>query len=444
MRITTLLALTSLLPSTGFCLGFRLFDQDAFATGRGEAVVATADNPSAIFSNPAGITQLDSLTAEISGYGISVPVYVKDTNQNEYRSNDNLKAIGQFYLTAKIKNTPFTVGLGSYTPWGLSVNYPDNTSFRTLAKKGSINFETINPVVAVQLSRTFSLAVGLTINYAQASLEQGVLQVGDGYKFSGSGTALGFNAGLLWKPDEHNSFGLRYQGATPIRFSGHSRFSINADEKRQISAANDQIRAANQAIAQIKSAYGVYGKTVVNSILASNGLPSQPIPEVQSKFPQQDADAKIMFPEFITAGYSFRPTKDWNLEVDVDWTNWDSLGVVTQHNQDGSNVELPFNYQSSFIYSFGITRYFKYGLHVSGGYIYSEATVPTQYYTPAVPDGRRQIFSAGVGQDLGNYTWDLAYQYSYAPTRKIDNGTAADGSYQFSSHALTLSFGLHF
>jgi len=443
-RIVSLLALPLFFPVHGFSLGFRLFDQDAFATGRGNAVVATADNPSAIFSNPAGITQLDSFTAEISGYGISLPVYVKDSLGNEYKSNHNQEGYGQLYMTAKIKDTPVSLGLGAYSPWGLSVSYPDNTTFRTLAKKGNIKFLTVNPVVAIQVSRTFSIAVGMTVNYAQAYLEQGVMEVGDGYKFSGSGSALGYNIGLLWKPDEHNAFGLRYQAATPIRFSGHSRFSLNSHEKQTISDANKQIQAANNAIDEIKSTYGALGSNVVNSILASYGLPSEKIATVQSDYPQQDADAKFMFPEFVTAGYSFRPTQDWNIELDVDWTNWDSLGVVTQHNQDGSKVELPFNYNSSFIYELGITRYFAHGFHVSGGYIYSEATVPTQYFSPAVPDGRRQIFSLGVGQDLGNYTWDLAYQYSYAPTRKIDNGTAADGSYQFSSHAITFSFGLHF
>jgi long-chain fatty acid transport protein len=39
--------------------GIRLPDQDAFATARGEAFVATADNPSAIYYNPAGLTQLE-------------------------------------------------------------------------------------------------------------------------------------------------------------------------------------------------------------------------------------------------------------------------------------------------------------------------------------------------------------------------------------------------
>ena len=50
--------------------GFRLADQDAFATARGEAFVATADNPSAIYYNPAGITQLEGNNLRGGIYGI--------------------------------------------------------------------------------------------------------------------------------------------------------------------------------------------------------------------------------------------------------------------------------------------------------------------------------------------------------------------------------------
>ena len=50
--------------------GFGLADQDAFATARGEAFVATADNPSAIYYNPAGITQLEGNNLRGGIYGI--------------------------------------------------------------------------------------------------------------------------------------------------------------------------------------------------------------------------------------------------------------------------------------------------------------------------------------------------------------------------------------
>ena len=58
MKVAAALSLACALPVTGFALGIRIADQDARATARGNAFTATADNPSAIYYNPAGITQL--------------------------------------------------------------------------------------------------------------------------------------------------------------------------------------------------------------------------------------------------------------------------------------------------------------------------------------------------------------------------------------------------
>src|SRR5687768_12191734 len=58
MRVAAAVALCCTLPASSFALGIRIADQDARATARGNAFTATADNPSAIYYNPAGITQL--------------------------------------------------------------------------------------------------------------------------------------------------------------------------------------------------------------------------------------------------------------------------------------------------------------------------------------------------------------------------------------------------
>ena len=50
--------------------GFGLASQDAFASARGEAFVATANNASAIYYNPAGITQLQGNNVRGGVYGI--------------------------------------------------------------------------------------------------------------------------------------------------------------------------------------------------------------------------------------------------------------------------------------------------------------------------------------------------------------------------------------
>src|SRR5208282_4068763 len=56
-------------PKAG-ALGVRVPNQDASAIARGNAFVATADDPSAIYYNPAGITQLDGQHVRAGVYGI--------------------------------------------------------------------------------------------------------------------------------------------------------------------------------------------------------------------------------------------------------------------------------------------------------------------------------------------------------------------------------------
>ena len=51
-------AICLIVAPAAFALGFRNADQDAAATGQGEAFVAQADTPGAIYYNPGGLTQI--------------------------------------------------------------------------------------------------------------------------------------------------------------------------------------------------------------------------------------------------------------------------------------------------------------------------------------------------------------------------------------------------
>src|ERR1035441_9391682 len=84
--------------------GFALSDQDAFATARGEAVVATADNPSAIYYNPAGITQLEGSNLRSGIYVIYLdqsfnPPASAPNHGRTYYNRDNYAAVPQLFYT---------------------------------------------------------------------------------------------------------------------------------------------------------------------------------------------------------------------------------------------------------------------------------------------------------------------------------------------------------
>ncbi|HEX8373432.1 MAG TPA: outer membrane protein transport protein [Chthoniobacterales bacterium] len=376
-----------------FALGIRVPDQHASATGRGEAFVATADNPSAIYYNPAGITQLEGDQFSIGAYGIDLKTeYTSPTGVRSESDNDP-QAAPHIYYTHQFSDERFVAGFGFYTPYGLSNEYPDDAPFRTVGRKGSIQYLTFAPTLAAKITSTLSVAASINYNHATAELSQGIFAPGDESRFKGDDGALSFKLGLLWQPTPQHSFGVSYQS--------ESRFKLRG------------------------------------------GFENKPYT------PREDAEADFNFPQFFIIGYSFRPTPEWNFEFNYDWTDWNELNDVTVTTASGSSA-IAFNWENSAFYEFGITR--KFGaVSLSVGYIYSESSVPEANFSPLVPDSERHIFSAGFGYKADAWSVDLAYQYAHGPERTIVNsvspsliGESANGKYEFNSHAISLDFGIAF
>ena len=405
-------AIVASLPSVSSALGIRIADQDARATARGNAFTATADNPSAIYYNPAGITQLyvpslslgagtgktarpveedgeGGLRLRMGLYGITLGNEVNlGGGTPSFDISHRWQAAASIYATWKKPKSPFTFGVGLYSPYGFGIWYPENSPIRQLAISGSIAYTTLNPVVAWQVTDKLSIAAGPTINYAKTGLRFGLAFPGSTLEYEGEGWALGGNAGIMWQPHPMHSFGLMYRSETQVKFDGHAN---------------------------------TYIPTALNSHIPGT--------------------ASIVFPQNVVLGYSFRPTPRWNFEVNVDWTDWDRLNTVNLQTFP-SNVPLAFNWQSSFFYEFGATYKFDQGFSASAGYIYSENSVPNGSFNPIVPDSNRHIFSIGLGKQWKKLDLDVAYQYAHGPSRTV-TGRAA-GNYQFDSHAISISAGYRF
>ncbi|MCX6978732.1 MAG: outer membrane protein transport protein [Verrucomicrobia bacterium] len=396
---------TPLLPITS--PSFRLADQDADATARGLAFAATADNPSAIYYNPAGITQLDGTRILTGSYAISFREKVTPApagSTSFTNTNQEFQLAPHLFITTKAKNSPFAFGLGIYSPYGLSVEYPDNTPFRTTARQGKIIYVAINPVVAWKIHQSLSLAAGPSFNYGSAELQQGVFTLGDQFRFKGDGLSFNFSAGLKWDPHHMHHFGVAYHSATTINFTGQTNLQTNAFT---VPTPNGPFR----------------------------------VPPINRN---QDASARFSIPQNIVFGYSFTPTPDWNFEFNADWTDWNQLNTVTLHQQHSPNVALPFNWNSSWLYEFGITKKFAHQWQASIGYIWSENSVPTDQFNPVIPDSNRHVLSAGIGKKFDHFSWNIAYQWSYGLTRTITQDTTANGTYQAQGNALNFTLGYHF
>src|SRR5580658_9667103 len=183
-----------------FANGFGILNQDAFATARGQAFVATADNPSAIYYNPAGMAQLDgdNLRGGVCGIDLNTAYSPSDGAVNAgttYHSAYHYAAIPQGFYTHTFENSPLTLGLGVYAPYGGNIDWPQDTGFRVVATEGRLFYLSINPALALKVSPHFLLGAGLIANYVNLDLEQGLVTSQcppNYYQFKGDGWSWGY------------------------------------------------------------------------------------------------------------------------------------------------------------------------------------------------------------------------------------------------------------
>ena len=150
------------------------------------------------------------------------------------------------------------------------------------------------------------------------------------------------------------------------------------------------------------------------------------------------------FPQFVVGGLSYRPTPDWNIEVAVDWTDWETLDTLTFKSTAFGDSPLPLNWNSSFMCHLGVTRQLKNDYWVSAGYFWSENSTPEDDFTPQVPDTDLHVISVGVGHHGERWGWAVAAQVIMGPERDISNGNAADGTYQFFNQAINFAINYKF
>ena len=381
-------------PVVAEAVGFRLPNQDPDAIARGNAFVATADNPSAIYYNPAGITQLEGQNVRAGVYLVSGGYDFESASGVKASASSEFQLVPQLYYVFSPEDLPLSFGLGLYAPYGLALDWGRNTPFWTVAEKGSLEYLTINPVIAWKIHPALSIGIGPTINYSEADFQQGIQSPFPGFlpdgqsRLQGTGWDYGFNAGLRWQPHEKWAFGLNYRSSTTVNYHGTTELSP-----------------------------APYTASVASS-------------------------ASIRFPQFIVAGVSFRPTEDWNFEFDIDWADWDSVKqVVIDSGALGKQV-WPFHYRSSFMYEFGVTRQLGKGYFASLGYFYSENSSPDQNFNPIIPDTDLHLGSIGFGHKGKHWDWTAAYQFGYNPGREVTGDTSfpsANGTYHVLNHAFNIA-----
>ncbi len=397
--------------STSFAAGFRLPEAGAKAMGMGFAFTAQADDPSAIYFNPAGLTQL-------KGQNVMIGVTYVRENGGEFTGTTpvdnnvpftsggftNRKSETQKSLNFVIPNAYYTrttnsgnvaYGVGIFAPFGLGQEYDNKSTsiFRNQITKIDLQTLVVNPTIAFKVNDILSVGVGIDWMYGKATIEQTpwnpalvpVAQNGNVFdlKLKGDGDAWGYNFGLLLKPTENLRIGANYRSPFTLRFK---------DGDVTLSNINPGVAPALAGLTSTKGS------------------------------------AILSMPATFALGSSYTIGK-LTVNADADWTFWHSYSSLPIDFQDNRPVlpdsNSPKNWKDVVALRLGAEYRVTDPLALRAGFVYDPTPVPAETMGPELPDATRLNYMVGAGYKVGPWTIDGAFMYIDKFDRTVNNQNIA-------------------
>jgi long-chain fatty acid transport protein len=362
-----------LCPGLSFGSGFALYEAGARSSALANAVVARADDLSAIFYNPAGLTQLPGLQV-MGGLTAYFPRTEIVTHAGPVATRNLMETNGfispHFFASYQVSNR-VCLGLGIFSPFGLGTKFASGWAGNVSNIQTSIQTLTINPTIALKATDYLSFGAGLDIMYFSLDMQRvlplpviGPQEVG----INGHTWGLGFNLGLLFKPLDYLSVGISYRSQVKQKLDGASYFH------------------------------------------PVNGLDAA-------------VSGSVILPDMIFSGIMLRPFKPLSVEAGLTWTHWglfkridfkfdNPLGVLSDQK----------DWHDTWRAQLGVEYKLREWLDLRAGYAFENEPMPNQYVDYLVPTtGHRHNISFGTGFHWRAWTLDLAYMFVVLPDKTVNN-----------------------
>lgn len=412
--------------------GFAIYEQGARAMGGAGAFTARADDPSAIYFNPAGLAHLEGgalllspnlihYKSEFAGTAPAPGFGVEEETKGQFFPPISLYYAHSIYYARSI-GSQVAAGIGVYNPYGLKVEWQDPDTFtgRRISTTSRITPFYFVPTVAWAPSPQWRVGAGANLVLSTVELRRHLQaynpfddrtdDIGRLALESDRGFGAGFNAGVQWWPSTTMRWGATYRSKVDIDYEGDADFT-------QVSSGNPVFDAA-----------------------------------VAASFPSDQRFATaVAFPAQASFGVARRLGDAWTAEVDVNWTQWSSfdrldLAFPESPGLDESIVE---DWKDAWNVRAGVEHRGAGGAAPwawRAGYYFDESPQPTEGVGPLLPDADRHGFTGGLGWRGASTAVDGYLLYVHAADRSTEgrNRDGYDGTYSSRSIVGGVSLGLTF
>ena len=397
------------------------------ACGMGGAFISVADDWTAAYWNPAGLTQtegigfgmellqpnyrardgnsianLDVADMNVDQGDIFVRIYpLEPTSFEKTEVSENFfqPCLGGFFDLKGIK-----IGTGFYVPVGNWFDWEDTITDQTNAEIKGSNFRSIwfmvaNLTIAKEIVSNLSIGAGLNLLYLKSKYEVSKSYAGSDldtiffdytYKYLIEGIGTGFEGifGIMYKPLSKISVGAVYRTGSAISLDGS----------------------------------GEYSNTLAP-------------PDESSDFTQ-----KFYHPATYGVGLSIRPSGRFLLALDWQGTDWSSWKTDIDFMEEGVGLfdkDIDWGWNVSNRYRLGGEYKFKESLALRAGFYFDESPVPEKQISfTNIADVSRKAVTLGTGYEWRKFQIDFLYEYQWGD-RKVDD---VEYSQRVNSFTLALTY----
>ena len=390
--------------------GFLIPDQSPRAIGQVDVFVAQADDPSAIFYNPAGLSQLKD-TQALAGFSAVLP-RAKHKSFSGAKENNITEEYFPFfvYLCSDLGTDPLRVGLGVNTPFGMGCEWSKTGFSRYWSTRAEMGLINVNPTITYLITSELSVGVGVDYYYSELINERQVDfgafvgmpgEMDGSFRSKGYGDGWGYNAGVLYRPSSRHSFGLTFRSGVNVSYHGNAHF---------------------------------------------NSIPAflSPLPELSSRF-----STEIDLPPLASFGYAFYPLPELKLEIDVNWAGWKTFRQLevdfTEESPFFADQVIEKDWHNAMYYGLGAEYRILEQLALRTGLGLMESPIPERTFDTTVVRTRQYAVSVGASYDNYPLRIEVACLGAFGENRRIENtvgndvGADLSGYYRNNSYIVSLS-----
>ena len=362
-----------LVAGSAYGSGYRIPEQSVDSTAKAGANIASASRADAAYYNPANMSWLEDTTmiqGNLSYIYLSPIDYTSNTDSADSSSSEdeNFGVPTGFIVSPYYGD--FRFGFAVTSPNGLSKRWKSGLA-KSAAQEFSLLTVEANPTVSYRINEKISIAGGVRMLYADATLNNVY------YRLDGDTIEWGYNLAVSVKPTEKVNISATYRSNIDLNFSdANANFKLNASDVN-------------------KPNYGWAGTTI----------PS---------------------PAVLALSVAFEPIEKLTVDLTWDrtfWSEYEELNIENAgYTKEGWKI-FEKDWADSDCYRIGLSYQYSDTLELMAGFAYDETPIPDDTVSFELPDSDAWLYSLGFQYQYSeNLEIGMGVLYDYKESRDYAGG----------------------